>query len=94
VLPIHVFKPFTPEVLEGMDWAFKAAIKIIEEEEAGPASDMTREAVALHIVDAAQRGVRGREELRESALAYWRSLQKAVPTPGRGEEGSSAASAE
>ncbi|MGE0750359.1 MAG: hypothetical protein AB7K64_07200 [Variibacter sp.] len=78
VLPIHVFEPFTPDVIEGMDWAFEASIKFIEEQ-AGPASDAVREAVALQIVDAAQRGIRGREELRGAAISHWERMRESLP---------------
>lgn len=90
VLPIHVFEPFTPEAIEGMDWAFKASIKFIEEQ-AGPAPDAIREAVALHIVASAQRGIRDREALREAAISHWEGMRESLPPP-RASEGPPAAS--
>jgi hypothetical protein len=76
VLPIHAFEPFGPEALEAMDWAFKAAIVMIEN--GGPLLDAEgRELIALRIIEKARRGVKDRQSLCDDAVEHYRNLRAA-----------------
>lgn len=79
VLPIKAFEPFTPDVIAEMDAAFKAAIAVIETKTGRPATDLSREVVALRVVDAAQRGINDRHALRDDAVRYWERGRVALP---------------
>jgi hypothetical protein len=55
-----------------MDWAFKAAVVIIEN--GGPLLDNDeRELIALRIVEMAQRGITERQSLCDDALQHHRT---------------------
>lgn len=83
VLPIGVFEPFSPEVIDAMQAAFTEACRVVGCE----GNDRAREAVALHIINAAQRGIQDPSSLRDEAVAYWRRLN----SPNRPNDESSAA---
>ncbi|MGE0522124.1 MAG: hypothetical protein AB7O60_03690 [Variibacter sp.] len=77
VLPIKLFEPFTMEVIDAMDWAFKATLMMVENGEP-LLRDEDREVIALRIVESAQRGMSDRRSLCEDAVEHWRAQRSAA----------------
>jgi hypothetical protein len=76
-------KSFDPETVKAMGLAFDAAWQRLLEAGTSLASsgyaEVTREAIALHIIDAVHRGQRDVAKLQEDAVAFVLRAMKASP---------------
>jgi hypothetical protein len=86
VLPIYLFEPFTPEMVATMQAAFDEACMLVGCKE----DDEAREAIGLHIIEGAQRGIRGVTQLRDAAVAHWQEIKKSRSRPATSEPGAAA----
>jgi hypothetical protein len=70
VVPIHVFEPFDFETINQMQSAFTEAVAIAEGMAGGTVPDSVREALALRIIECAQRGTEANTWVAE-AIKHW-----------------------